>query len=114
MLVFAYRNLTRSVWSLLNSRTRRVISHSRRCLLSNCEMRVGEEGRQRVLRERVKNVHAGIVGAVEVWSDPPPGLARLRYDPYACGSFTADGVPVVRATRVWLTGNGQAYAEGAT
>lgn len=113
MRVFAYRNLHRSVWSLANATTRRVIAHSRRCLMLNCEFHVGEEGRKRVLRERVKNVHAGVVGSVDVWTDPPPGLARLRYEPYTGASFTADGVPVCRATRVWLLANGQAYAEGA-
>jgi hypothetical protein len=42
----------------------KVIDRRERVLLSDVEGKVSEAGRQRVLRERRKNVHAGIVGTL--------------------------------------------------
>ena len=63
--VFVYRNLNNGVWSVkaMNGSNRgRVIMHSTHVLIGNPEFKVSEAGRQRVLREGRKNVHAGVVG----------------------------------------------------
>jgi hypothetical protein len=63
--VFVYRNLNNGVWSvksLLGSTYGRVIMHATDVLLVKPEFKVSEAGRQRVLREGRKNVHAGVVG----------------------------------------------------
>ena len=78
------------------------------------ELRVSQAGRQRVLRERAKNVHAGLVGTLR-WcqgNDDKVGLARpelpamtdnpvttLSYDPYRWSTFVRlpDERPVARA-----------------
>jgi hypothetical protein len=63
---------------------------------------VSEAGRQRVLRDRRKNVHAYIVGRV---SDAPgtlPGGRRVRYNPYETETFECEGLPIREAYCVML------------
>ena len=52
----------------------RVIGHADVVVLENIEPKVSEAGRQRVLREKRKNVHAGITGRL-VWVDHKSDLA---------------------------------------
>ena len=62
---FVYYNLHKHVWSikaLEGSQKGRVIGHSDHVLLRYASGKVSEAGRQRVLRDKRKNVHAGIVG----------------------------------------------------
>jgi hypothetical protein len=60
--VFVYRNLHQNCWSVKSKETGRVVAHADRVELSNVEFKVSETGRQRVIREKSKNVHAGLVG----------------------------------------------------
>jgi len=65
--VFVYWNLRRGQWSVKDitpgSETYgKVIDRRREVILRDAVGKVSEAGRQRVLRERKKNVHAGIVG----------------------------------------------------
>jgi len=65
MRVFVYWNLHRGLWSvkaLEGPNKGRVIARLPLVLLTGAEGKVSEAGRQRVLRERKKNVHAGITG----------------------------------------------------
>ena len=67
--VFVYRNLQQKCWSV-KSRTGanygRVILHVRNITLSGAHFSVNAKGRARVLEERQKNVHAGVVGYLGV------------------------------------------------
>ena len=57
---YVYRNLHRQCWSV---RLRgKVIDHVDSIILMRARFQVGEAGRQRVLREQRKNVHAFVVG----------------------------------------------------
>jgi hypothetical protein len=107
MKVFVYFNLHRKVWSIkaLNGpHAGRVIAHAIGVALRNVECRVSEAGRQRVIREQRKNVHAGLVGelyAVDgTWRVEPDALPALSslplpsdravaitYNPYKAGTF---------------------------
>lgn len=65
MKVFVYYNLHKKLWSIkaLEGKDKgRVIAHRDAVTLFNTKPKVSEAGRQRVLREQKKNVHAGIVG----------------------------------------------------
>jgi hypothetical protein len=65
MKVFVYYNLHRkcfSVKTLEGEFKGRVIAHASYVSLHDCRFKVSEAGRQRVLREKRKNVHAGVVG----------------------------------------------------
>ncbi len=113
MKVFVYFNLRKRCWSikaLEGPRKGRVIGHAKRVLLTDCTFKVSEAGRQRVLREKRKNVHAGVVGTMYsedsfLPHDAPerPGLGpmeeqrilrgieaeceRITYNPYKYTSF---------------------------
>ncbi len=76
---FVYFNLHRKVWSikaLEGPNKGRVIAHSDLVEMSDCTFKVSEAGRQRVLAEKRKNVHAGIVGVVRTIGENMDPLSR--------------------------------------
>ena len=96
MRVFVYFNLHKKVFSvkaLEGENKGRVIAHSEYLDLHNVTFKVSEAGRQRVLRERKKNVHAGVVGYWEDTQHPKGTLLhnlqckQITYNPYKYDSF---------------------------
>ena len=91
--VFVYFNLHKNVFSL-QSRNKDnyglVQGHASHVILKNVKFVVREGGRQRVLKEKKKNVHAGVVGEV-VQGLPEGNVSVLEfpvtYNPYQGGSF---------------------------
>ena len=53
-----------------------MIAHSTMVEMSDCAFKVSEAGRQRVLRDKRKNVHAGIVGIVRTIGENMDPLSR--------------------------------------
>jgi hypothetical protein len=104
MRVFVYFNLHKkcfSVKALEGADKGRVIAHRDALMLHSAVFKVSEAGRQRVLRERKKNVHAGVVGQ---WFDTVPyaldnGTA-ITYNPYKYNTFVELGTeaPVLTAS----------------
>ena len=103
--VQVYRNMHKSyedhaVYSIRDKKTRLVFSHQSYLLLGNCKFHVSPTGRERVLREKRKNVHAWIEGDAVVFG---PGvcdvlrailagcvdtaLEGVRYNPYRHDQF---------------------------
>ena len=114
MKVFVYYNLHKKVFSvkaLEGDRKGLVVAHVSQIGLTDVTFRVSEAGRQRVLRERKKNVHAGVVGQ---WSGlhDQQGLEPVTYNPYKYSSFVrqADETPVFQSPRAWLE-NRKIFAE---
>ena len=65
MKVFVYFNLHKKVWSvkaLEGPNKGKVIEHTTNINIANAKFKVSEAGRQRVLKEKKKNVHAGVTG----------------------------------------------------
>lgn len=91
MKVFVYRNLHKQTWSvkaLEGPSKGRVIAHSDHVLVWEASGRVSEAGRQRVLREGRKNVHAGIVGTLVSLQAEPGFLGTdITYNPYKYETF---------------------------
>lgn len=88
--VFVYWNLHRGQWSvkaLEGPNKGRVIAHVPSIELFGCEFKVSEAGRQRVIREQRKNVHAGVVGYVSPNQDDERQPDSIRYNPYKWNSF---------------------------
>jgi hypothetical protein len=108
MRVFVYFNLHKLLWSvraLEGPNKGRVIQHAHEVHLVDCVFRVSEAGRQRVLRERRKNVHAGVVGRLaEAVQVDLTGALRVTYNPYKFHTFvrTDSMEPVREAARVQL------------
>lgn len=91
MRVFVYRNLRKKCWSikaLEGPYKGTVIEYSEIVVLSNVYQKVSENGRQRVLRTKQKNVHAGIVGHLSNLKElPVDKLEELYYNPYTTKHF---------------------------
>ncbi len=116
MRVKVYRNLKhgRNAPPLYSVQHKgKVIARVHQLLLSNATFHVNENGRQRVLREKRKNVHAYVIGD---WTDElgafgidetGPNLpARITYNPYLAGTFVWDIFPVKAARAVLLNASG--------
>jgi hypothetical protein len=118
--VAVYRNLHKQMWSVKDRYTGRVIAHlPSLCLegIKGCEFRVSQSGRERVLQQRTKNVHATVCSE---WTttDTPCKYAtlnkpiRVSYNPYKSPYFrTLEGKPVLGAKKVEFRSDGTAWAE---
>jgi len=109
--VRVYRNLHKSrsagrpVYSIKDKGSGRVVGHSDRVVLRDARFLVSEAGRQRVLRERRKNVHAYIEGTLigmdvgEQVADESLkaglGMVVVRYNPYEDKGFVEQGAGTV-------------------
>lgn len=111
MKVFVYFNLHKKVFSikaLEGPNKGRVVAHESTITLRNVHFKVSEAGRQRVLREKRKNVHAGVVGE---WSGAVDAVIRntsnvaVTYNPYKYSSFVyaSNELPVETVTSAYLT-----------
>lgn len=89
MRVKAYRNLHKKCFSIVDLKTGRVFKHQFHVVLRNASFRVSESGRQRVLREKRKNVHAYVVGELVETNFQFPDLQpkEAYYNPYKVDSF---------------------------
>lgn len=85
MKVFVYFNLHKKLWSIKSLKTGRVIAHANTVQLKDVKFKVSEAGRQRVLKEKRKNVHAGVVGtliAKDFFFHPTLLNDVISYNPY--------------------------------
>lgn len=107
MSVFVYFNLHKKLWSVRSVKTGKVIAHVRHIRLKDVTFKVSEAGRQRVLREKRKNVHAGVLGTVvEDWEQIPLFIKPepVTYNPYKYSSFVtcASQTPIETAEQAVL------------
>jgi hypothetical protein len=65
----------------------RVILHTASLSLENCIFKVSESGRQRVIREKRKNVHAGVQGTLIETGQTRECERKVTYDPYRYSTF---------------------------
>jgi len=92
MKVFVYYNLHRKVWSvkaLEGPQRVRVVAHRDMVMLRSPEGKVSKAGRLRVLKEKQKNVHAGIVGEWVEQGSPRSAYSwdEITYNPYKYETF---------------------------
>lgn len=113
-----YRNLTKQCWSIKNVRTGIVVGHADELFLCDVDFKVSSAGRDRVLRERKKYVHAGVYGMCcypigDECSDIE--WSEVRYNPYKYSQFVgAFDVPVHKAKYAFLDRTGLAYYSNAS
>tara|TARA_Y100000114_G_scaffold156963_1_gene186296 strand:+ start:2516 stop:3052 length:537 start_codon:yes stop_codon:yes gene_type:complete len=89
--VKVYWNLHKKLFSVValeGERKGKVIQHANRIELKDVTFKVSEAGRQRVLRERCKNVHAFVIGTRFV-SEVGCHVTTeaVTYNPYTRGQF---------------------------
>jgi len=84
-----YFNLHRKLFTIQRQTPKgwRVAGHAQDVCLAYPQFKVSEAGRQRVLREKRKNVHAFVEGYLTLPTYGIDDLQRISYNPYKCGSF---------------------------
>lgn len=92
MKVDVYYNLHKNVWSIRDRKTQKVVNHSHAVLFPNVvSFVVRQGGRDKVIREKKKNVHAFVRGinpvfheieTVEDFIDANPHFMEITYNPY--------------------------------
>jgi len=107
MRVEVYFNLHKHVFSVRQCSTGRVILHSAKVHIRDPEFVVRKSGRDRVLREGKKNVHAFVRGNITVFDDFDPDYldySLVSYNPYKFDTFVDvhDTTPVRTAKRAVL------------
>jgi hypothetical protein len=137
MKVFVYFNLHRKLWSvkaLEGPNKGLVIGHASYLDLVNVTWKVSEAGRQRVLNEKKKNVHAGAVGTLEsaLWErtlhyvslsgertrytsrllHDSGAPVRVSYNPFKGSTFVNvdDGSALLKSDCAYFTPNRRVYA----
>ena len=95
MRVFVYWNLHKGMWSVKameGASKGKVIARVAGIALANATFKVSRAGRERVLREQCKNVHAGVVGE---WLQGEDffGSVRVTYNPYKYSTFVKADAP---------------------
>ena len=77
--VYVYFNLHKKVWSVRQGG--KVVGHTNSIQLKDCKYLVGKSGRERVLKEGRKNVHAGVSGYVVDKIPPCRTHSDITYNP---------------------------------
>lgn len=102
--VKVYRNLTQRCYSVMHKGI--VIAHVLSCKLTNATFKVSEAGRQRVIKQKRKNVHAFIEGEwdrSEIGMFDAVNVNRVSYNPYKSPYFMDGDKPVHKASAAYLT-----------
>lgn len=107
MRVEVYFNLHKYMWSVRSAKTGRVLLHTHEVHINNPTFVVRKAGRERVLREGKKNVHAFVRGDITVFDDFDPDrldYTLVSYNPYKHDTFVdvIDTRPVRTAKRAVL------------
>ena len=106
MIVEVYWNLRKRTWSVRAKDTRLVIDHKDSILLKDAILSVKQGGRERVLRDQQKNVHAFAIGeVVDLDRLIYPYNSQVIYNPYKYTSFVMADTeePIYEADHVYLT-----------
>lgn len=90
--VYVYFNLHKKLWSVKSRKTGRVMFHCRAAFLKDVKFKVSQAGRKRVLKEKRKNVHAGVAGQLLGTWAAQPALCEdvhevVTYNPYKYKTF---------------------------
>jgi hypothetical protein len=106
--VYVYYNLHKKKWSVKDWDTKRVIAHVHTITLQDCDLKVSKKGRLRVLKEKRKNVHAGILGTIVLYDTSFPKITKrkeITYNPYKYDSFvyTMDTAKVRKANIIHMS-----------
>lgn len=102
-----YRNLHKKgvVYSIRDQSSGLVIGYTSDICLKDVQFKVSQAGRQRVLREKRKNVHAVIQGTITSGGTSQRG-SRITYNPYVSDQFFLKSNPSIKvysARRLTIT-----------
>ena len=112
--VEVYKNNRKNCWSVRGNKSGRVQAHTSGAMgLRNVTLVVQPAGRERVLREQRKNVHAFVKGEINTVGGVPINICEVVYNPYKHTTFIekVSGNPIHNAKNVFLTSLGNVYVE---
>jgi len=92
-----------SVQAKVNKRWK-VVAHVEEAYLKNASFKVSEAGRQRVIKEKKKNVHAFIVGTLVDDVEYHNAFQSVRYNPYEVSQFQCEDKDILQAEEVIING----------
>lgn len=100
------KNLHKKQYSLRQGS--KVVGYATHLTLQNCTFEVNEKTRQRVIRNRQKEVHAFVVGEPVDGVSLPEDAIHISYNPYRSGRFYRkdNGQEIGRADWVFFTPDG--------
>ena len=103
-LVDVYFNLHKKVFSIKDVKSGLVIGHAPEVALFDCQFKVSEAGRQRVLKEKRKNVHSRIRGHYIPYKVECINMRDGYYNPYKTETFVdkENGTAIHKADLVVL------------
>jgi hypothetical protein len=110
-----YFNLHKKCLSLRDESTRKVVGHCNQVWLGAAEFKVSEAGRQRVLREKRKNVHAVVKGHVLAFNStsiPLKDHTFIYYNPYTTTGFVDSTGRVVKSAESVIVNGKSIFAKG--
>lgn len=112
--VYVYKNLHRNCYSVKQDGLVKI--HTDKICLWDASFQVGKKGRERVLKEKRKNVHAGVSGYIDLDWDlqphPPTNTRGVIYNPYKWSTFIyssqpdiarSEPIPIFHSDRVRLS-----------
>ena len=97
--VRVYRNLRNglmSVQSKING-SWLVIGHVNSVLLEGVNFKVSQAGRERVIKQKRKNVHAFVYGTLAAIETGDVLQVAVKYNPYKYKTFVVDDTPIFAA-----------------
>ncbi|WP_441296444.1 hypothetical protein [Bacillus sp. UMB0728] len=110
--VEVYRNLNKGkLFSIKDKKSGLVVAHGDSFKVTDVVCKVSEGGRQRVIKDKRKNVHAFLSATYAGECEVDKGeMTELYYDPYTLDSFInkVTGEKVAEADVVWFK-DGKAY-----
>lgn len=108
--VFVYWNLHKKCWSVRHKG--RVLFHAHHLRLEDCLFKVSEKGRQRVLSEGKKYVHAGVQGKLSTFLIDARRGEAIGYNPKRGGTFFAyeDGLPIYGSAKAIMNDSREVIA----
>ena len=109
---YIYRNLTAGANMFSIRYKGRVIDRDDWFEASDVTFKVNQAGRERVLKEQQKNVHASVVAKNYMFTDTKvDNNLVISYNPYTLAHFVCDGIKIENAKRV-LFRYGKCYLLG--
>ena len=96
--VYVYKNLHRNCYSVRQDGL--IKMHTKEICLWDASFRVGKKGREKVLKEKRKNVHAGVSGYIDTgWNmeNRPDNTRCVIYNPYKYETFVYGSNPAIHA-----------------
>ena len=102
-LVKVYFNLRNHLFSVKDVKTGLVLCHGNNITLRNVSFEVREKDRQRVLATGVKNVHAYVVGNIDLQCNEVLNDNRVWYNPFKTDSFKLNSERIDKCKRAYMT-----------